>query len=113
MARLFGDENFPLPTVIELRHLGHDVVTLYETGNAGRSMTDDAVLALASADDRAVLTSNRRHFIRLHTMQPGHAGIIVCSFDPDFRAQAARIDAAIRNHDRVAGVLLRIERSVG
>jgi hypothetical protein len=30
VARLFADENFPLPVVIELRRLGHDAVTMEE-----------------------------------------------------------------------------------
>jgi hypothetical protein len=35
-------------------------------GVAGQSMTDPAVLKLASDDSRAVLTLNRRDFVRLH-----------------------------------------------
>lgn len=30
MARLYANENFPLPAVEELRRLGHDVLTTYE-----------------------------------------------------------------------------------
>jgi len=83
VVRLLSDENFPLPVVIALRNLGYDVVTLQETGHANRAMPDDAVLALASRDERAVLTLNRRHFIRLHATTPHHSGIIVCTIDPD------------------------------
>ena len=32
MSRLLADEDFPLPTVQELRRLGHDVVTVQELG---------------------------------------------------------------------------------
>ena len=32
MARLYANENFPLPVVEELRHLGHDVLTMQEAG---------------------------------------------------------------------------------
>ena len=56
MARLFADENFPLPVVEELRRLGHDILTLNDAGKAGQSLTDDAVLEMASSDDRAGLT---------------------------------------------------------
>ncbi len=35
MARIYANENFPLPVVEELRRLGHDVVTSLESGNAG------------------------------------------------------------------------------
>ena len=62
MARLFADENFPLPAVEALRRLGHDVLTAVEAGQAGQGIADDAVLALAHALGRAVLTHNRKHF---------------------------------------------------
>jgi Domain of unknown function (DUF5615) len=37
MARLYANENFPLLVVLELRRLGHDVVTVRETGKANRA----------------------------------------------------------------------------
>lgn len=33
MARIYSNENFPLPVVKQLRQLGHDVLTIQETGN--------------------------------------------------------------------------------
>jgi hypothetical protein len=90
VARLFADENFPFPVVQALRHLGHDVVTLAEVGKAGQAITDKAILELAAADQRAVVTLNRKHFVPLHEADPSHAGIIVCSLDLDFEGQAAR-----------------------
>jgi hypothetical protein len=110
MARLFADENFPFPSVVTLRGLGHDVRTLQEAGYGGRAVPDEAVLSLGSDDGRAVLTINRRHFIRLHTQRPDHAGIIVCSFDPDFDALGARIHFAIEAEGPLTGRLLRIQR---
>jgi len=65
MARLYANENFPLPAVLELRRLGHDVLTVGETGKPGQSMSDEAVLAFATGDARSVVTLNRKHFIRL------------------------------------------------
>ena len=59
VARLFADENFPRPVVEGLRALGHDVVTLAETGEGGMSLADDVVLTRATEGDRAVLTMNR------------------------------------------------------
>jgi len=47
MARLYANENFPLPVVKELRRLGHDVLTIHETGKAGQSVPDETVLAFA------------------------------------------------------------------
>ena len=35
MARLYADEQYPLPVVEFLRPLGHDVLTVQEAGNAG------------------------------------------------------------------------------
>ena len=87
MARLYCNENFPLPVVEQLRSLGHDVLTIQETGKADQALPDAEVLAFARREGRAVLTLNRLHFIRLHRGQPDHAGIIVCKFDPDFAGQ--------------------------
>jgi hypothetical protein len=84
MARLYANENFPFPVIEELRKLEHDVLTMHEAGTADQLLSDEALLACASADGRAVLTLNRKHFVRLHSVQPEHAGIIACTFDPDF-----------------------------
>lgn len=113
MARLYADENFPLPVVEELRRLGHDVLTMYETGQAGQAMPDETVLAYACADRRAVLTLNRKHFIRLHAAQPEHAGIIARTFDPDFIGQAERIHAAIGSRIKLSDQLIRVNRLSG
>ncbi len=110
MARLYANENFALPVVLELRRLGHDVLTTHEAGKSEQSIPDDEVLQFASHENRAVLTLNRKHFIRLHRATLGHRGIIVCTYDPDFVAQAARIDAAIQEHAALSGQLLRVNR---
>jgi len=110
MARLYADENFPRPVVEGLRALGHDVVTLQETGAGGLSIPDDVVLARATADGRAVLTMNRKHFIRLHRERPVHAGIIACTYDPDFPRQTTRIDAALNRSGALPDQLVRVNR---
>ncbi len=110
MARLYSNENFPLPVVQQLRQLGHDVLTILETGNAEQAMPDEAVLLFAISKERAVLTLNRKHFIRLHKEKPVHKGIIVCSFDPDFTEQANRIHIAIKSEEPLAGKLIRVNR---
>lgn len=94
----------------ELRRLGHDVLTVLETGKAGQSWPDENVLEFAVFEEWSVLTVNRRHFVRLHGLRPDHAGIIVCTFDPDFGALAARIAEAIAKCDQLAGQLLRVNR---
>ena len=72
MARLYANENFPLPAVEELRRLGHDVLTARESDNAGKGVPDREVLAFAVASGRTVLTINRKHFVRLHRELPNH-----------------------------------------
>jgi Domain of unknown function (DUF5615) len=59
MARLYANENFPLPVVEELRQLGYDVLTTSESGKAGVAIPDAEVLAFAVAEGRALLTLNR------------------------------------------------------
>ena len=95
MAELLADENFPLPVVEELRRLGHNVVTIAELGKANQAFSDPNVLALAVTEGRVLVTLNRKHFIRLHQINPVHAGMIICTFDPDFPALAQRIDSAL------------------
>lgn len=110
MARLYSNENFPLPVVDELRRLGHDVLTIQETGRANQALADEAVLDYARSERRTVLTLNRRHFVRLHEGRPDHAGIIVCTYDPDFAALAQRIHLAIEASPNAAGQLMRFNR---
>lgn len=110
MARLYSNENFPFPVVEELRRLGPDVLTVLETGHAGQAWPDEQVLAFAANEPRALLTLNRKHFFRLHGLEPNHAGIIACTFDVNFAALAARIDLAIASTESLIGQLLRINR---
>jgi predicted nuclease of predicted toxin-antitoxin system len=110
MARLYSNENFPLPVVEFLRALGHDVLTTQEAGRSDQAVPDTEVLAFAASDRRTLLTLNRLHFIRLHHQQPAHAGIIVCTFDPDFRRQAERIHQTIVGSLSLAGLLVRVNR---
>ena len=110
MSRLYADENFDYPVVVVLRQLGHDVLTAQEAGQGGQAIPDPAVLAYATALDRAVLTLNRRHFKRLHRSGVPHAGIISCTRDDDSTALAGRIDAAIVGLPSLANQFVRIVR---
>jgi hypothetical protein len=109
MARLYSNENFPLAVVQRLRVLGHDVLTTQDAGRANQALPDSDVLAFAVSENRAVLTLNRLHFIRLHKNKSNHAGIIVCTFDPDFEGQADRIHEAI-SRSSLTGELVRVNR---
>lgn len=113
MARLFADENFPLPTVDALRTLGHDVETAMDANRANLRIPDDEVLRYASGQDRAVLTLNRRHYFRLQRQGLPHAGIIACTWDPDFDALAGRINAELAGAADLHNRLLRVIRLGG
>ena len=110
MARLYANENFPLPVVEELRRLGHDVLTIQETGQAGQALSDEGVLASAGTQGRMLLTFNRKHFIRLHQQQHDHCGIIACTVDADFIGLAHRIHQALETQRQVSRPLLRVNR---
>lgn len=112
MARFYGNENFPRPVVDELRRLGHDVLTIQETGRSGESLRDEEVLRLATTEGRVLLTINRRDFIRLHATNPAHGGIVVCTLDLDFAGQAERIHAAVVSQPELSGQLIRVNRPV-
>ncbi len=112
MGRLYSNENIALPAITELRRLGHDVLTSLQAGNANRAVPDSEVLAFAAAQRRILITHNRRDFLRLHNAGENHAGIVLCTFDPNFISLAHRIDAALPNDSSAANQLIRVNRSV-
>ena len=69
------------------------------------------VLAFAVAENRIVLSHNRRHFLQLHNSRTkDHAGMVLCTFDPHFRRQAQRIDAAVAAVPEIRNQLVRVNR---
>ncbi len=110
MANFYSNENFPFPAVEALRAFGHDVLTSQEAGNANQSIPDEDVLAFSRQQLRIFLTLNRKHFIRLHKINPDHSGMIACTFDPDFLGLAARISEAQRQNEPMTGKLVRVNR---
>ena len=83
MLKLYANENFPLETVRVLWNLGYDISTTHERGKSNLSIPDEDVLAFAIAENRAILTVNRKDFMRLHRQNPIHSGIIVCTKNDD------------------------------
>ncbi len=107
---LYADENFPLRVVEELRRLGHDVLTALEDGRANQSITDRDLLARATEISRTLLTLNRLDFKRLHNETPDHAGIIICTEDPDRIGQSQRVAESIAQAGELRGQLIRVYR---
>ncbi|MEB3281112.1 MAG: DUF5615 family PIN-like protein [Lyngbya sp.] len=108
MARLYADEQFPRQVVELLRDLGHNVLTVQEAENTG--LSDESVLAFAGSQERAVITLNRRDFIKLHKLQPNHAGIVVCKDDSDREGLATRIHQTISKFEILSNQLIRVSR---
>src|SRR5258708_33402827 len=106
-------ETFVLPGVEGRRALGNDVFPSHDAGRSNRQIPDEKVLEYSASQDRALLTLNRKHFVKLHNMKPKHSGIIVCTVDPDFRAMANRIHTAVLNVTALVGALIRVNRSIG
>jgi hypothetical protein len=110
VAKLYTNENIPLPVVESLRQLGHDVMTSLDSGQANRRIPDELVLDFAIEASRILITFNRKHFIRLHEQKPDHTGIVVCTVDANFNALAERIHTALEAHAEMNGQLLRVNR---
>lgn len=109
MGRLYADEDFPFGAVQILRTLGHDVLTVREAGRGGKP--DLEVLADATADGRAVLTHNHRHYQRLHGRSQAHGGIISCSRDDhNLSALAQRVHDAVSAASDLMHQFVRIIR---
>jgi predicted nuclease of predicted toxin-antitoxin system len=56
MARFLANENVPLEAIEAARQAGHDIESIREIASAA---SDDAVLALALADSRVLVTFDR------------------------------------------------------
>lgn len=110
MTRFYANEQFPLPVVVELRRLGHDVVTIQEAGKGGQAVPDHEVLKFSTEDQRILLTFNRKHFKRLHYQNSDHAGIVICTYDPDFQGLAQRIHQALAMVSSPTGQLMQVNR---
>jgi tetraacyldisaccharide-1-P 4'-kinase len=110
MISLYANENFPMPVVLALRKLGIEVTTTSDVGKSDQAISDDDVLNFAIEHEMAVITLNRKDFIKLHRQNSNHFGIMVCTFNPNFEEQAEQIYEVIMRTDTLKNVLLRINR---
>lgn len=111
MAKLYADENFRRQVLESLERLGHDILTVFQAGNANQGIPDDAVLDFARSEKRVLLTFNRKHFIQLHLQNPNHSGIIVCTEDRDSDALAHRIhEVLLASGGILENQLIRVNR---
>src|SRR4051812_9905304 len=111
MSRFYADENVPLQVVAELRRIGHDVLTSADAGNANAAVPDTDVLTFAASEHRILITLNRRHFLRLHQHRTAdHAGILLCTYDPNFCRQALRIHQTVATDPEMTNMVARVNR---
>jgi predicted nuclease of predicted toxin-antitoxin system len=111
MVRLYANENFPIAAVHILRNFGYDVITTHEVGQSNLRIPDENVLIYAISEKRAVITVNRKDFIRLHRSNPDHFGIIVCTKNDDFENFAACIHKTLQKQGSdVSKQLIRVYR---
>ncbi len=111
MARLYGDENFDVHAMEMLRQLGHDTLTVRDSGQGNQRTPDYEVLAFATENNRAVVTFDRRDYFRLHQANPAHAGIVACTYDADSVGLPARIHESIDvERQELKGKFVRIYR---
>lgn len=111
MARFYNNENIASQVVDELRRLGHDVLTSRDAGRANACVPDSEVLSFAAMEGRMLLSHNRRHFLNLHRHKTAdHAGIVLCTFDPDFCPLARRIHDVIPRDSEILNQLFRVNR---
>lgn len=111
VTAFYADEQFPLRTTQHLQSLGHDVQTVQAAGNANQKIADSDVLAFATQQKRAILTLNRRDFIRLHQISCKHAGIVVSKDDTNKVRLAERIHRAVEANVPLEGKLVRVMKS--
>ena len=112
MARFYSNENFDRSVVEKLRLLGHDVLTTLEAGKANQGISDAEVLLFATTDQRTILTFNRLDFMRLHRENPAHAGIVICTRNPDSEDLTAKIHEKVTESEAVSlgNQLIRVYR---
>ncbi len=87
------------------------MLTAIDASQANQRIEDADVLAFATQAGRALVTYNRRHFIRLHAAcSVQHGGIVACTVDVDIGALAERIDREVTRLPALEGCLVRITR---
>lgn len=113
MVRLYADEDVFAPLVEHLRQLGVDVLTTRDAGRANRGLADEDQLRYATELGRSLLTHNRRHFRRLHRLQPSHAGIVAVSQTLEFAREARRLRELLEPLGSLAGRFVCLDLPAG
>ena len=111
-AKLYTNENFRQPLVRELRELGYDVLTSREANQDNQGITDSEVLRFAISQNRALITYNRKDFLKLHKETKKHRGIILCKEDRNDAEYARIIHEQLLKFESLNNQLILIKKSV-
>jgi predicted nuclease of predicted toxin-antitoxin system len=107
--RFLANENIPGPVVAALRERGHDVAWIKESMPGAE---DPAVLALAQAEQRVVVTSDTDFGeLAYRSRLPAQCGVVLIRLDwtePDGDNQV--VVAALTSRDNWAGLFAVVER---
>lgn len=75
-----ADENFPLPTILELRKHGYDIITAEQAGLL--SARDLEYVRYCNENSRILLTLNKKHFIKPDNLSTFRSVIIAVVVHP-------------------------------
>jgi predicted nuclease of predicted toxin-antitoxin system len=108
--RILANENFPGEAVEALRRAGHEVLWI-RTDAPG--LSDRAVLARASAEDRLVLTFDKDFGeLAFRFGLPALSGIVLFRFSPSSASKVARMaEAALASRNDWAGHFAVVEEN--
>ena len=100
---LLANENFPVASVLFLRHSGYDIISI---GTDYPGVSDEYVLNLAEAESRVILTFDRDYgeliykhnfkpakgiiYLRLATYEPEEPGAIVHKLIQEYKINTDR-----------------------
>jgi predicted nuclease of predicted toxin-antitoxin system len=106
-VRLILDECVDIRLLALLIAAGHDVVALALFGRF--VMKDTDVLATATADSRAVVSTDRDFARSVFWRRPHHAGFVLVGLSNlDTAYQAAEIDRVLRAHENLDGAVVAV-----
>lgn len=108
MFSFYANENLSSIIVKELRHLGYDVLTSYEAGNANQKIPDEQVLSEATQQQRSVITFNRDDFLKLHRSGFRHAGIIALKEDRERLRQVLTLHQYLSLQESLQGRFIQV-----
>lgn len=100
--KLLLDEHYAIEIAAQLRAIGQDGMTVSELGMTG--IEDEPLLALASSENRALLTNNARDFMpivaRWATSARDHCGVLLTS------------DSSMPRHKGTIGLYVKTLRAI-